>query len=44
MDWPLISSFNIATAFFASFCWVGVRVEGGVGGSADGKGITSASY
>jgi hypothetical protein len=29
------------TALFAALCWSGVKVEGGVGGSAEGKGIMS---
>lgn len=40
--WPLISLFKMPAALFAAACWSVVRVEGGVGGPADGKGMISA--
>jgi hypothetical protein len=42
--WPWISLLRMPTAFRAAFCWSVVRVEGGVGGSAEGKGMMSAKY
>jgi hypothetical protein len=33
--------FRMPTALFAAPCWSGVRVDGGVGGSAEGNGIIS---
>lgn len=42
VDWPLISLFSMPTALFAACCCSWVRVEGGVGGSAEGKGMMSA--
>jgi hypothetical protein len=42
VDWPWISLFSMPTALLAACCCSGVRVEGGVGGSAEGKGMMSA--
>jgi hypothetical protein len=39
--WPLISSFRMPTALLAAVCWSGVKVDGGVGGSAAGNGMIS---
>jgi hypothetical protein len=42
VDWPLISLFSIPTALCAACRCSWVRVEGGVGDSAEGKGMMSA--